>query len=253
MKEERKQREDCKTLELSVKGVADDGREISLRHTDIDTLTKYLEQWRRLVGQNVDIKLENGSIKATVTAAPALILGLVADCEHYEKGMITEIPGERLVVFRQMEQDAKEGLRQYRISCEGRQCLRIGSEFHRKTVRNRVEETELEIEGIVTDAGGQGTPNIHLLNKRGKYTISVDRQFLEGLSENILYKLIRVSVKCKYDVVAQVYKDYTLKEIVDMPVLDEQKLAAAIKQGTEDWQGVDDPYEWLVSMRGGEE
>ena len=61
-----RQREDQKTLELSVKGVTGDGRKISLRNTDIDTLTKYLGQWRRLVGKNVDIKLENGSIKATM-------------------------------------------------------------------------------------------------------------------------------------------------------------------------------------------
>lgn len=253
MEDVTKQREDQKTLELSVKGVANDGREISLRNTDIDTLTKYLGQWRRLVGQNVDIKLENGSIKATVTATSALIAGLVADCDHYAKGNTSEIPRERLSVFRQMEQDAKEGHRQYGVTCEGRQCLRIGPDIHRKAVRNRVEEAELEIEGTVTDAGGEGSPNIHLFNKHGKYTISVDRQFLEGLSENILYKTIRVLVKCKYDVVEQVYKDYTLKEIVDTPILDEQKLAAAIKQGTKDWQGVDDPYKWLVSVRGGEE
>ena len=55
-----RQREDRKTLELSVKGMTSDGRKISLRNTDIDTLTKYLGQWRRLVGKNVDIKLENG-------------------------------------------------------------------------------------------------------------------------------------------------------------------------------------------------
>ena len=253
MEDVAEQREERKTLELSVKGVTDDGREISLRNTDLDTLTKYLGQWRRLVGQNVDIKLENGSIKATMTAPLALIAGLVADCDRYAKGQTTEIPGERLSVFLQMEQDAKEGHRQYGVTCEGRQCLRIGSDIHRKAVRNRVEEAELEMEGTVTDAGGEGSPNIHLSNERGKYTISVDRHFLEELSENILYKTIRVLVKCKYDVVKQVYKDYTLKEIVDMPVLDEQKLEAAIKRGTKDWQGVDDPYEWLVSVRGGEE
>ncbi len=111
-------------------------------------------------------------------------------------------------------------------------------------------DVELEIEGEVVDAGGQGEPNILMRNDHGTYTISVPREVQASLNSNILYQTLHVLVKCKYDVVTKEFRDYELKEIVEPGEYDEEVMTEVVKRGTADWKGVEDPCLWVSELRG---
>ncbi len=238
------------TLTLTIEGETEDGGRVSLRHTDIETLSRLANLLRDMVGENAGVCLENGSMKVTIDAPAPTIQGLVRDCERYERGITEGIEPKRLTAFRKMARRAKSGDKRYTLGYRERELLQFSGSNDVKDARHRTEDVELELEGEVTCAGGKGSPCIRLQSAHGSYTISVPREVLASLSNNILYQNICVLVKCKYDVVTKEFRDYELVEITEMAEYDEDVMTEVVRHATADWKGVKDPRKWVAELRG---
>lgn len=248
--------DELQTIELTVQGIALDGGAMSLENTDLDTLQRLIKQLKDIIGSDckVPVKLETGSIRTICLLAPFLAVGLLADIDHYRQGNHAAIADKtRLKALVAMDKDAQKMGREYTITANGKEYLRIDQNHHKAATRSRLLDMETELEGIVVDAGGQGKPNIHMETRRGKCTISATREQLSKIEGNILYKQIRLAVACKYDLTANTTRDYVLKDIVELSdAIEEEAVNAVIAHGTEVWKDVEDPYKWLAEMRGEE-
>jgi len=244
------------TIELTIQGIALDGKALSLENTDLDTLRRLIKQIKDIIGSDgkVPVKMETGSIR-TICSVAALSASLIlADLVYYQQGNYAAITDKtRLKALKEMDKDARKMGREYAITSNGKEYLRIDQSHYKTAERSCLLDMETELEGIVMDAGGQGTPNIHLETNRGKYKVSATRDQLSKIEGNILYKRIRLAVACKYDLSANTTRDYVLKRVVELSdAIEEEAVDAAIAQGTEAWKDVEDPYKWLAELRGEE-
>ena len=243
------------TIELSVRGKGLDGEAMSLENTDIDTLQRLVNQWKDIIGsdESVPIKLQTGSIRAICSVGTSLASDILADIENYRQGNYKDIVNEaRKKALSAMMTDARRRGHEYVITSQGKEYLHIDKSDYKAKKRNILINMETELEGIVTDAGGDNAPNIHLETRRGKCIISATRdQLAYGMPGNILYKRIRLAVSCKYDMATNLTRDYVLKNVVEVTdSIDEEALADAMKHGSQAWQDVADPCEWLAELRG---
>lgn len=240
-------------LVFTIEGESGDGVPMSFRHTDIETLAKLVSFLHDLVGENAGIALENGSLKATIDASASTVDELVKDCELYERGDTRDINPKRLAVFKKMARQTKDGHRRYTLGYRGKKLLQFSKGKYEKNERHRTEDAELEIEGEVVGAGGKGNTCIRMQNVYGSYTISVPREVLTSLRNNILYRNILVSVKCKYDVVTKEFRNYEFVRFVEPATYNEKVMKEVVRRGTVDWKNVQDPCKWVAELRGKEE
>lgn len=114
-------------------------------------------------------------------------------------------------------------------------------------------EAELYFYGVIKDAGGKKTANIHLdTEEYGYVTIEVDQDFLELREENILYKKfgVRASGRQNIETGEIDTKSLTLIELIDYDAhYDDKYLNDLIAKARHNWQGVD-VEEWLQNVRG---
>lgn len=244
------------TIELTVQGETSDGKALSLENTDLETLQKLLEQVKDIIGDGrcVPIRLETGSIRIICTVTTLMAAVILADVDNYSRGDLAAITNTpRLKALKRVDLDARNKGREYAITSNGKEYLRMNQGHYKASKRSRLLDMETELDGIVLDAGGGGQPNIHLETKRGKYTVSATRDQLAEIEGNILYKRIRLEVACKYDLSANTTRDYVLKRIVEpSDALDEDAINTVMAHGTEAWKDVEDPHSWLTELRGEE-
>ena len=114
-------------------------------------------------------------------------------------------------------------------------------------------DAEFYFYGVIKDAGGKKTANIHLdTEEYGYVTIEVDRDFLEIKEENILYKKYGVRAGGKQNLETGEIDTKSLKmiELIDYnPRFDDEYLNELIAKAKGNWKGVD-PDEWLLTIRG---
>lgn len=243
------------TIELSVRGEASDGETLSLEHLDVDTLPKLINQWQAIVGRDVKepISLQTGSIRIKCNLLATVAAPILSDLEHYQRGELDAISDpDRKRALVAMAAEAKRTNREYLIASGGREYLHVDKRSYKTKKRARLVDMELQLEGTVTDAGGQGAqPNIHLETTRGMRIVSASREQLAAISTNILYKRVLMAVTCKYDLLTNTQRDFTLKHIEEIDSsVDEEALAEAIALGSTAWRGIDDPSAWVAELRG---
>lgn len=242
------------TIELTVQGETSDGKPLSLENTDLETLQKLLKQVEDIIGEGrcVPIRLETGSIHVTCILTALAATVSLADIDHYRRGNFDAITNtSRLKALQKMDRDARKKGREYSITSNGKEYLRMNKGHYKASKRSCLLDMETELEGIVLDAGGGGQPNIHLETSRGKYTVSATRDQLSKIEGNILYKRIRLAVACKYDLTTNTTRDYVLKSIVELSdTIDEEAINAVMAHGTEAWKDVEDPHAWITELRG---
>jgi hypothetical protein len=116
-------------------------------------------------------------------------------------------------------------------------------------------DAEFYFYGKITNAGGKGKTNLHILTDEGSYIVQTPISFFENLEENIIHKKpygVRATGK-QHSETGEIDTS-TLKfiELVDyQPKYDEQYLKALRDKAKNSWLGGIDPDKWLKEIRGG--
>jgi hypothetical protein len=116
-------------------------------------------------------------------------------------------------------------------------------------------DAEFYFYGKITNAGGKGKTNLHILTDEGSYIVQTPISFFENLEENIIHKKpygVRATGK-QHSETGEIDTS-TLKfiELVDyQPKYDELYLKALRDKAKKSWLGSIDPDKWLKDIRGG--
>lgn len=116
-------------------------------------------------------------------------------------------------------------------------------------------DAEFYFYGKITNAGGKGKTNLHILTDEGSFIIQTPISFFENLEENIIHKKpygIRATGK-QHSETGEIDTS-TLKfiELVDyQPKYDELYLKALRDKAKKSWLGSINPDTWLKEIRGG--
>jgi hypothetical protein len=116
-------------------------------------------------------------------------------------------------------------------------------------------DAEFYFYGKITNAGGKGKTNLHILTDEGSYIVQTPISFFENLEENIIHKKpYGVRATGKQNSETGEIDTSTLKfiELVDyQPKYDELYLKALRDKAKKSWLGSIDPDKWLKEIRGG--
>lgn len=117
-------------------------------------------------------------------------------------------------------------------------------------------DAEFYFYGKITNAGGKGKTNIHVLTDEfGTVIIQTPVSFFEGLEENIIHKKpygIRATGKQHSETGEIDTSSLKFVELVDFqPTYDEQYLGELRNRAKKSWLGSINPENWLKEIRGG--
>lgn len=117
-------------------------------------------------------------------------------------------------------------------------------------------DAEFYFYGKITNAGGKGKTNIHVLtDELGTVIIQTPVSFFEGLEENIIHKKpygIRATGKQHSETGEIDTASLKFVELVDFqPTYDEQYLGELRNRAKKSWLGSINPEKWLKEIRGG--
>lgn len=244
--------EERNTLSIRLKGTCADGTELSLASLEPTLLKRYLDCWCKLTEKDktARIALQEGSLVANLTMVNSLWSVLVADISHCNQGNYAAIsPANRAALVRMTSLAQRDNL-QLSVSTQDREIYN-GATAAEYAPADKVEvDEETEIEGVVTDAGGKSSPNIHIVGKSRTYIVAASQKQLSLLSGNILYKHICVRVGYKYNVLTDECSNYRLKEIIDTTPISKEAMKQLVDRESMLWKDVDNPLEWLAAYRG---
>lgn len=242
-------------LTLRLSGVDTDGNEISSANMPCSLIVAHLKLLRDLASDVPDLRvgIEQGSILTNLLLPLLVYTSISTDYDRYAQGDYNSIEPKRLKTMQELDKKA----RKYNLTLEVRGQ---GKEIYNSSKANAIlkdvtyeSEETMELAGIVLDAGGQSDkPNIHIENRKGKYTVTATKEQLKAIPYNILYQEIRVVVSYKYNIRTKVQRDYRLKEIIETEPITEEDCKEIIKKESEAWKDVEDIGRWILNLRGEE-
>ena len=115
-------------------------------------------------------------------------------------------------------------------------------------------DAEFYFYGMLVNAGGKDKTNIHIQTKdNGLLTIATEKEFLQDLEENVLYKHFTVQARGRQNIVTGEIDTSSL-QLIQLtsydPNYNEQYLANLIKRASPKWADVEDVDKWLSEIRG---
>lgn len=134
--------------------------------------------------------------------------------------------------------------------------LSINSNTRFFRTENALADAEFYFYGILKDAGGKSTANIHIdTEDYGYLAIEMGQDFLMEQEENLLYKKFGVRATGKQNLETGEIDTKSLKlvELINYnPKFDSDYLASLITKAKKRWKGMD-TNDWLINLRGGYE
>jgi len=251
-------------IEISITG-SKGNLDLSPDNYDIREIITILENAENLLypgdkrdRPNISYKIEEGSVKHILKTSIQYIIGFnaiigqvnqVQNIDFLDLGTakafenIQEIATKRNYVF------------SIKTSLDNTNEVRVD----RTTPYYRTEaiwvDAEFYFYGKITNAGGKGKTNLHILTDEGSFIVQTPLSFFENLEENIIHKRpygIRATGK-QHSETGEIDTS-TLKfiELVDyQPKYDEIYLKALRDKAKKSWLGGIDPDKWLKEIRGG--
>ncbi len=116
-------------------------------------------------------------------------------------------------------------------------------------------DAEFYFYGKITNAGGKGKANIHLLtDEHGTLIIQTPLSFFENLEKNIIHKGpygVRATGRQHAETGEMDFSNLKFVELLDYnPAYDEDYLNKLIEKATPTWSGIEDKQAWLNEIRG---
>ena len=116
-------------------------------------------------------------------------------------------------------------------------------------------DAEFYFYGKITNAGGKGKTNLHILTDEGSFIVQTPLSFFENLEENIIHKKpygIRATGKQHSETGEIDTSTLRFIELIDYhPKYDELYLNALRDKAKKSWLGSINPDTWLKEIRGG--
>lgn len=117
----------------------------------------------------------------------------------------------------------------------------------------RLVTVERYIRGEIQDLGGSSRPNAHVLMPDGsKLTIKTSRDLVRAEPKNRVYQEAHMRVRGQLNLDTNELTDVELISFVEYaPKFDQEDMRNLVAKGRLAWADVEDPAEWVRSMRGG--
>ncbi|MDA8446069.1 hypothetical protein [Paracidovorax valerianellae] len=111
---------------------------------------------------------------------------------------------------------------------------------------------ERYVRGEITDLGGAGTSNAHVVLPDGKkLTVRTDKELILAERSNLVYKTVHLRIRAKLNIATGELQDASLIEFVNyQPSFNEDEFRRFTDKGKKAWADVDDPAQWVRELRG---
>lgn len=125
------------------------------------------------------------------------------------------------------------------------------TDFHLDDADNWVR-VERYLSGEIEDLGGAGKSNAHLRLPNGNLIrVETSKDLLRDEKVNRLYKASMLRFRADFNIVTNEYRNAVLIEFVDYaPKFDEAAFTRLTERGRTAWSDVENPSEWVDSIRG---
>lgn len=203
----------------------------------------------------MEVGVVEGSL-ALESAAPTLPAALLADLARMaESELLDELDPRRCAVVQSWQQRAKRNpRRRYGVGAiDGGPRIEIGfSSDFRLSDADRWVETERVVRGLVYDAGGKTSANVHLQLADGtSLTVAADKGLLGRQPTNPLYKPALLRIRARYNVVTREHRDAVLIDFIDYePRFSEAERQRLVAEGTRAWADAEGAERWVETLRG---
>ena len=132
--------------------------------------------------------------------------------------------------------------------------LTISKETTYHINENLWADAEFYFYGVLVNAGGKDKTNIHLQTKdNGLLTIATEKEFLQGLEENVLYKHSMVRAVGRQNILSGELDTSSL-QLLELstydPTYNEKYLDNLIKKASPKWADIVDADKWVSEIRG---
>lgn len=205
----------------------------------------------------ISYKLEEGSVKHIFKTSIQFIIGfnaIIGQVNHVQNIDFLNIDTAK--AFENIQDIAikRDYAFSIKTSIENTNEVRVDNTTHFYRTEAVWVDAEFYFYGKVTNAGGKGTANIHIVTEElGTVIIQTPISFLEHYDENMLYKTFGIRAIGKQHSETGEVDTSTLKfvELVDyQPKYDEQYLKALRDKAKKSWLGNINPDNWLKEIRG---
>lgn len=200
-------------------------------------------------------QMEKGSVKNIFTTSKqkavefASVLALVTS-----SASIDQLDPRTAIAFEDIQKFSIQNDFNINISTSEseEQILRIKPTTNLKRTENLWVDAEVYYYGVLVDAGGKTKSNIHLDTKDGLIKIDADKDILQKIKGNPLYRKFGVRAKAKQNIITGAIDSSSLK-LIEMlefePKFDLAYLEKKIATSTPVWSGVN-VDDFLQGIRG---
>ena len=205
----------------------------------------------------ISYKLEEGSVKHIFKTSIQFIIGfnaIIGQVNHVQNIDFLDIDTAK--AFENIQDIAikRDYAFSIKTSIENTNEVRVDNTTHFYRTEAVWADAEFYFYGKVTNAGGKGKANIHIVTEElGTVIIQTPISFLEHYDENMLYKTFGIRAIGKQHSETGEVDTSTLKfiELFDyQPKYDEQYLKALRDKARKSWLGNINPDNWLKEIRG---
>lgn len=233
------------------------GKPISPENIDLITLNQFMGEVIELLQGDLErsdlgkpkVVISSGSIKIAVASASLVTSSLASDIAKFELNFdLDGIAPKRAQVLEKWRKRSSES-QHFSINV-GTHSLKVDRDAQfRHRQKDQWVRVEKYLRGKVVDAGGKTTPNIHLVLP-GNRTIKINATEDQLRGSDFLYETVTLEVRAKEHIGNGELKDLHLIEVHrPKSQIDESKLEALWKNGSEAWSDVGDVNQWVEGLR----
>ncbi|MFZ3118081.1 MAG: hypothetical protein WA159_07155 [Variovorax sp.] len=206
---------------------------------------------------DLDVAVVDGSF--AVAVPPVFAPQLLHDIQLLQGSIdLSKIDAKRRAIMERWQSGAKASLsRAIRIASNALDRVIVidhTTDFHALDIEKWVD-VERYIQGELMDLGGVRESNAHIKLPNGKtLTVRTDKDLIKAKTDNMVYRVVHLRIRAKYNLDTGELKDPTLIEFVNYaPKFDADAFDRLTRKGAEAWKEVDDPAQWVRQLRGSNE
>lgn len=243
------------------------GENVSPDNISLPMLEEFIQQVTAFVKGTSKINLKNIHTEIRQGSFAIAVVGEVGELEEVKRDYLAAAksndlssidPNRREVLIQWQRSALKNKDRKYKLLSktddekvsDTRIIIDSGSQFHfHQTVWVEVEQY---VYGRVYDLGGKTKSNVHLLLEDGT-TVKAEAEpsILVGDKENRIYRNQLLRVKARQNIDTKEITDYRLVSYENYTnELNTEVFNEFVNNGTKAWSGVQNPIQWLETLRG---
>lgn len=203
----------------------------------------------------VEVSIKKGSLALVAENVP--YQSVFRDLKTIEtSGDLSRIDSKRRAIIEKWQDRAKkiQGIIVRIATASLNQDLEISKSSNFKDLGTaRLVNVERYIRGEIQDLGGATKPNAHVLMSDGrKLTVKTSKHLVRAEPRNRVYQEAHMRVRGKLNLDTNELTDVELISFVEYaPKFDSKDMENLVAKGRKAWAEVEDPAEWVRTMRGG--